>query len=572
MLILKNIRFKNFLAFGNQFTEIDFLRNPTTMMIGKSGGGKSTMADALCFVLFGKPFRPVPKGKLVNTVNNKDCLVEIDLEIDSTPYKIRRGMKPDVFEIYKGDDLINQDAKVRDYQKWLEENVVKMNFKTCVQTVILGYANYTPFMELNAAERRAIVDQILGIDVFTKMNVVVSQRLKNIRIELTIIDKEIDILRSSVETSKQLVMKVKSQDEDAMQAMHDEIASLDLQVSQLMEQRGKFQSEAQDLSKAVEDLAAINLSITEMRQQLSRFRTLIEQNSQLQAFMENNDVCMTCHQHIDSNHKSHICSEAEAKNDELKTKAQPIHSGLTANLALVEEKARQHQQLNTIERSIARADEQINQILKQKQQIQLKLSSTEHNDESVLSMMATKVLEQIDKLKELDKKKQSMIDQRHYYEIHQAMLRDDGIKAQIVNQYIPELNKLINEYLDKMGFHMRFELNSEFEEKILSRFRDSLSYYSLSEGQKSRLSLAITLAWRKLAEIRNSSRCNVIILDEVLDANLAASDIESVWGIVEEITQESNVFIISHRPDALYDRVRSIINVELRGNFSEFVK
>jgi DNA repair exonuclease SbcCD ATPase subunit len=538
------------------------------MIIGQSGHGKSTIVDALCFVLYGQPFRKVNKGALVNTVNNKACRVELSLETEEAKYVVVRGMKPDVFTIHRNDQLVEQEAASKDYQKWLEMNVLKMNMKTFIQIVILGYANHTPFMEMNASQRRTMVDEILGLDVFTKMNVILSAKAKELKNDITIIERETELMKSSLNELKSTVMKIHSQDKEKSVLIEAEIAELNAIIQREQSEADTINAAIAEKLPLVQELASMNTKSRNYTSVISKLEANIDNIEKDIKFFKDHDNCATCLQPITIEHKTSIITkksnEVQTFSDGMK-KAGEIAKSLNEKILAINVIANE---ISQFERQLYQKTTNISAALKDITSKQKQIQSLQESDGSIASELSKKVLQIVNDIQEKTKNREYMVQTRYLYEVSQVLLKDDGIKAQIIKEYIPALNQMVNEYLDQMNFHLKFELNEEFDEKILSRFRDNLTFYSLSQGEQSRLNLAMTLAWRRLAEMRNSASVNILFLDEMLDSAISAADIESVWKLIESMSTKTNIFVISHQPNSLYDKIHSVIEVKKSGNFS----
>lgn len=571
MLTLKTMEFKNFISYGDQPTKIDFQRNRSTMIVGQSGHGKSVLVDALCFVLFGQPFRKINKGALCNTINKKALLVTLELACDGINYTVKRGQKPDVFLIYKEGILIEQEAAQKDQQKWLETNVIKMNIKTFVQIVILGKANHVAFMEMTAAQRRTMVDEILGLDVFTKMNVILGSKMKELKNDLVIAEREIELMKSSLTELKTTVMKIHSQDKEKEKLIQAEIDELNNIIQ-------REQNEADVIDKAIKEKAPLIAELNNLNKKsrdyadvISKLNNNIERTEVEIKFFNDHDNCSTCQQSITNEHKESIITKNKSTidgfNDALE-KASSISKSIVEKLNNINNISTE---ISSLERQLFQKTTNISAALKDITSKQKQIKTLQESDGSLASELSKKVLNIVNDIQVKTSIREEMIQTKYLYDISQVLLKDDGIKAQIIKEYIPALNKMVNEYLDQMNFHLKFELDEAFDEKILSRFRDNLTFYSLSQGEQSRLNLAITLAWRRLAELRNSAKVNILFLDEMLDSAISAADIESVWKLIESISEKTNIWVISHQSNALFDKVHSVMTVQKRGNFSSIV-
>lgn len=568
MIILETIQFKNLLSFGNAETTIDLRKDRSTMVIGKSGNGKSTIVEAICFALYGMPFRKIPKGKLVNTVNNKDCRVALTLSTPEAGYRIVRGIKPDIFEIYRNGELVEQQAASRDYQKWLESNVLKMNMKTFVQIVILGYANHTPFMEMTASQRRTMVDEILGLDVFTKMGVLLNAKVKELKNDLVLAEREIELMKSSLVDLKSTVVKLHSQDKEKEKIILAEIEELNKIIQHEQEDADKLNAAISEKLPLVSELSNLQSKLKSYESVISKLESNVERLRIESSFFETNTSCSTCKQPITDEHKKSIVTELKSKEEELLgalTKASAITREISESIREIN---RHSVEISALERQLYQKTTNITMALRDITSKQASIKTLQNSDSSLTAELSKKVLETVNLIQDKTSFREELIQSRYLYDVAQTLLKDDGIKAQIIKEYIPALNRMVNEYLDQMGFHLKFELNEEFDEKILSRFRDTLTFHCLSQGEQSRLNFALSLAWRRLAELRNSAKVNIIFLDEMLDKAISAADAASVWMLVDKLSTESNIWIISHQPDMLSQKVNRIFVVNKHGNFS----
>ena len=570
MIIFKTIRWKNFLSTGNQFTEIKLDRSPNTLIVGENGGGKSTMLDALCFSLFGKPFRNINKPQLVNSINKKQLLVEVEFQTGRKSYKIVRGIKPNLFEIYVDGDLINQDAAARDYQKYLEESILKLNYKSFTQIVILGSASFTPFMQLPSGTRREIIEDLLDIQIFTTMNVVLRDKMNTLKDQIQDADSKLEVLKQKASIQKEYVETLEANKEKRVDEIKSRITECDTSIAALQKT-----VEFLEHDKALqEDARAALGDLTAKQKKLESFKTKF--SSQLRdiekeiSFYETTEDCPTCKQGISHEHKSSLV-------DERKDKMQSLNEGMAK---LSEEFERLQELLEkdqAISREIAEFNQKIlsnnNEIIVQQRLIQalnLELSdiTTKTGDieteKTKLKAYAKEVLAQ-------NEEKAKLNEEKHYMDAVSTLLKDTGIKTKIIRQYLPVINKLVNKYLQAMDFFVQFNLDEKFDETIKSRHRDDFSYASFSEGEKQRIDLALLFTWRTIAKMKNSVATNLLILDEVFDSSLDNNGTDYVMSLLDTLGEDTNVFVISHKGDQLFDKFRSLIKFEKKNNYSEMV-
>ena len=568
MIYFKKIRYKNILSTGNQFTEINLCKHNSTLIIGENGAGKSTLLDALCYVLYGKPFRKINKPQLLNSINQKNLIVEVEFTIGKREYKIVRGMKPNVFEIYQDDTLLNQNAEAKDYQQFLEASILKLNFKSFSQIVILGSASFVPFMQLQAAHRREIIEDLLDIEIFSIMNNLLKDKLFINKAKLTDIDHRIDLAEQKIDIVKKHVASLVSNNKDLVNIKKDKIKELGKNVRKVTIQVDATSKEVNELLEKIQDQEKVEKKIIEFNKldvQLSQKQ--IKFNQEIK-FFEDHDNCPTCKQSIEDGHKHKLVTGIETKQQEVVQAIEKLvqQQQRTADrlkaIQLVQIEINEKQKLlnelnievSTNNKLIAALEEEIKSINSNTKQI-------DTNNKEIEVAKAELKAEQ-DAKEELVKDKQVM-------EIAATLLKDTGIKTKIIKQYVPIINKLINKYLAAMDFFVNFELNENFEEKIKSRFRDEFSYESFSEGEKLRIDLALLFTWRAIAKLRNSASTNLLIMDEVFDSSLDNSGTEEFLKILNGLAGDTNVFIISHKGDQLFEKFEHVIKFVKHKNFSK---
>jgi DNA repair exonuclease SbcCD ATPase subunit len=570
MIKFKVIRWQNFLSTGAQFTEVKFNKSPTTLIIGENGAGKSTILDALCFALFNKPFRNINKPQLVNSINGKNMLVEVEFTIGSKEYKISRGGKPTVFEIYLNGELLNQDAAARDYQKYLEDQVLKLNYKSFTQIVILGSASFTPFMQLPAAHRREVIEDLLDIKIFTVMNTVLKDKASDIKVKITDLENKIDLGKSKVKIQQDYIKTLEEDKQKKVEDVQKRISESNAEIAQLQRSVEEENSGASLLQSSIVDNSEKRTKRTELDALLRKLSERIKTQEKHVSFYDEHDVCPTCNQALEAEVKENAKAAHTHKIGEIETAVQTLTEQLDAiearldEIALVEEKIAEHKSaiisLNT-------------RIIASQSYIQ-KLNQ----DIPTAGADVSKLAEEQSKLKAIAKEvvvhseaKSALVEERHYLEIASVLLKDTGIKTKIIKQYLPVINKLVNKYLQAMDFFISFEIDEAFNEKIKSRHRDEFSYASFSEGEKAKIDLALLFTWRTIARMKNSASTNLLMLDEVFDGSLDINGTDFVMTILNTIGEDNNIFIISHK-DALFDKFRSVIKFEKHQNFSRIAK
>jgi DNA repair exonuclease SbcCD ATPase subunit len=570
MINFAALRWKNLLSTGNQFTEIKLNRSPSTLIIGENGGGKSTMLDALCFVLFNKPFRNINKPQLVNSINKKNMLIEIEFQTGRKSYKIVRGIKPNVFEIYVDGELINQDAAARDYQKYLEESILKMNYKSFTQIVILGSASFTPFMQLPAFTRREIIEDILDIQIFTTMNSVLKDTLIEIKDKLTAADSRLEVLKQKATLQKEYVDTLEANKEKRSDEIQSRIFFGERAIIQFQSLVATLEGEKithEDASAALGDLTSKQKKLDQFK---TKFSTQLRDLQKEVAFYEGTDECPTCRQGIAHDHKETIVSSRQEKIQELSSGMEKLQKEFTKLEELIAENDVLSEQISGLNKEIITHN---NEIIVQQRLIQA--LNLELND------IATKTADidgEKDKLKTFAKdvlaqnsEKANLNEEKHYMDAVSTLLKDTGIKTKIIRQYLPVINKLVNKYLTAMDFFVQFNLDEKFDETIKSRHRDDFSYASFSEGEKQRIDLALLFTWRTIAKMKNSVATNLLILDEVFDSSLDNNGTDYVMALLDTLGEETNTFVISHKGDQLFDKFRSLIKFEKKNNYSEMV-
>lgn len=568
-LIFKTIRWKNFLSTGNSFTEIKLDKFKTTLIVGENGCGKSTLLDALTFALFNKPFRKINKPQLINSINKKDMLVEVEFDINKIPYSIRRGMKPNIFEIYKNGVLLNQSADNRDHQEILEKQILKSVFKTFCQVVILGSASFVPFMQLPANQRREIIEDLLDLQVFSTMNILLKDRINvnytniiNSEANKNSLNTQIKLIKNHIEVLKESSNKI-------LNEKMDRIKHTNKLVTESLEQTTALKKKISDLKENLTDSEKLTKELNKIIQYEGKLNDKIKKLNNEITFYHSNDNCPTCRQNIENTFKCEIVSDRTLKLDET-----------TKGLELLKEK---YENVNKKLKDMSEIQIVINDLNLQLSALNTKISSwneyiselnqeIENHKKSDVSTTSANDLKNIEKqLKQAEKEYAQLIDDREVLSTMQVLLKDGGIKSKIIKQYVPVMNKLINKYLQAMGFYVNFELNEQFEETIKSRYRDEFSYASFSEGEKMRINIAILFAWRSISKLRNSINTNLLIMDEIFDGSLDTDGIDEFVKILETLTQDTNTFIISHKTDQMLDKFDNVMKFNKVQNFSRLV-
>ena len=571
MILFSKIRWKNILSTGDVWTEVNFQKSRSTLIVGENGAGKSTILDAICFALFAKPFRKINKSQLINSINKKGMLVEIEFSIGSKQYLIRRGQKPNVFDIIVDGNMLNQTSDVREYQEMLEKNILKLNFKSFSQIVMLGSASFTPFMQLPAAHRREIIEDLLDIQIFSTMNSILKEKVQLNKEEITSVNYEMKLLAEKIELQKRLA-------ESMFQNNEAVIAEKTVQATEV---GGNLQIALDALKELDDNILSIEGTIIDSDQvqaklkKIERLYDLAEAKekkieSEIE-FFNNNDDCPTCRQAI----------EQVFKYKSIEEKMDALNQLVTMKNDLVNQQQVVGSRIDEIDAVNDQLSEKRVTALSYRTQIQIY--------ENTLSLIKTEIeqlkqkgttigvdSEEMDALKRSLKSnvntKEELLKDKAVLDVAAVLLKDSGVKTKIIKQYIPVINKLVNKYLAAMDFFVNFDLNENFEETIKSRHRDDFSYESFSEGEKMRIDLALLFTWRSISKLRNSASTNLLIMDEVFDSSLDNSGTEEFLKIINTLTADTNLFIISHKGDQLFDKFHSVIKFQKVKNFSQMVK
>jgi len=571
VILFQYVKWKNFLSTGNFFTEVSLDKSPNTLIIGKNGSGKSTILDALTFALFGKPYRKINKPNLLNSINEKDCIVEIGFMIGSKKYKVIRGMKPNIFEIYVDGALLNQSAASKDYQEILEKNILKLNFKSFTQIVILGSASFTPFMQLSAADRRLIIEDLLDIQIFSAMNVLVKQKLVDIKNDGTNVKHGMELTAEKIKLHRQNLEENRKHNQDEITKKRNDIAESESQISKLLKNIELIQKHIDSLSSKITDKISLDKKAKKLIQLESKIETNIKKNEKDIAFYNDNDSCPTCKQELEKTFKSTQIKERKGKLKtqqnglkEIQTEIDKANERL-AEIQSINKNITQHNseivRLNT---SLTETNKYVGKLNKEIESLSQRKTSLDNEGEKLNVLKS--------ELNALIAKQESLSTEKHYYDFAASLLKDTGIKTKIIKQYLPIMNKLINKYLTALDSFINFNLNESFEEVIKSRHRDAFSYHNFSEGEKLRIDLAILFTWRQIAKMKNSTNTNLLILDEIFDSSLDTGGTDEFLKLMNSMGNETNLFVISHKGDQLFDKFRAVIKFDKKANFSRISK
>lgn len=567
MILFQKIRYKNFLSTGNNFTEIDFLRSKTTLVVGQNGAGKSTMLDALSFALFGKPHRSITKPQLVNSVNGKQCVVEVEFMVGAAQFKIVRGIKPGIFEIWKNGEMINQSSHAKEYQRILETNILKINHKSFHQVVVLGSSSFIPFMQLNPHNRRLVIEELLDIGVFSKMNQILKEEINVIKDSLKEISYTIDLTKNKVETQKKYISDVSTLTEENRRNYEHRIDEAQNNIDELQAKNSELSLGLDEsIREAEEELSTLHDKRQTLMLRGQDLQTQSKEVAKRAMFFEENEVCSVCDQAITDSHKHGILDAAKSEAKSLQSQRRKVGEDGTKVEEEINETSSVLQSLRSKVSQLGENNREITAFQKQIQEYQLHLEKDVGAD---LEKANTDLLEIKNELSNLQDKKIGINDSYTYKLAIAEMLKDTGIKTKIIKQYLPVMNQLINQYLQILDFYVHFDLDEEFHETIRSRHRDDFSYDSFSEGEKQRIDLALLFTWRQIAKMKNSVSTNLLILDETFDSSLDDAGVENLLKILYTLDDNTNVFIISHKGEILDGKFDSKIEFKKERNFSQ---
>ena len=566
MIVFSKLRYKNFLSTGNTFTEINLSETSSTLVVGQNGSGKSTMLDALSFALFGKAHRNVNKPQLVNTVNNKDCLVEVEFSALGQQFKIVRGIKPAKFEIWQDGTMINQDSHAKEYQKVLEQNILKLNHKSFHQIVVLGSSSFIPFMQLPAQHRRDVIEDLLDINVFSKMNTVLKEKIATLKDSIRENDYSLELNKTKIDAQLNHIFELEKISETAKDKLESELTEQQAELARLEELvEGYTDTRLREIEKL---LYVSKKKLTEMQKFDFQFESKLKKFDKDIAFYEDNDTCPTCDQEITVDTKNRKIKETSESRQEIEDASVTLgfeiissQKEIADNENLLSEETSKFQDVEVYRRDIKRTQERI-------RSLQCDLSQGGQDLDSLQTAKST--LEDLRRSREeIVQRKMDLAEEREYNNVITELLKDSGIKTKIIKQYLPVINKLTNQYLQVLDFYVHFDLDEGFNETIRSRHRDAFSYSSFSEGEKQRIDLALLFTWRQIAKMKNSVATNLLILDETFDSSLDADGVENLLKILDTLDNDTNVFIISHKGELLDNKFDRKIEFVKDKNFSK---
>lgn len=570
MIIFNTIKWKNFLSTGNQFTEIQLDTHHSTLIQGSNGAGKSTILDALCFVLFNKPFRKINKPQLVNSINEKECVVQVEFTISGVVWNVIRGIKPNKFEIYKNDVLVDQTAAASDQQKWLEQNVLKMNYKSFTQVVILGSSTFVPFMQLTPAHRREVIEDILDIQIFSTMNVLLKDRLRQIQEQQKECGYELKSASDKLKMQEEYIRNSQITNEGEIELKHKEIATLEEEIFEIKRYINILETENLDIHTEITDFENVSNRI----RNINELKFKIQHNNSTACkdldFFHNNDTCPTCTQLIEKTFKDRKISDLSSKTEEYEQALLQLQSQHVTLDKRYTEIQRQQEKLKRNHAEIAHQNSLI--AINEKSMSKIHSEIQRLSESPDIAKMQGKLEAYQEEYSDIEKRCAEVSKQKTEHEVIANLLKDNGIKAQIIKKYIPNMNRLINKHLTSMDFYVNFTLDEEFNEVIKSRYRDEFTYASFSEGEKQKIDLALLFTWREIANMKNSVSTNLLMLDEVFDSSLDASATEELMKILRNIDKKTNVFVISHKGEILVDKFDRNIKFDKVSDFSKIVE
>ena len=560
MILFKTIKYKNLLSTGNQYTEIDFTKNKTNLIVGTNGAGKSTVLDALCFSLFGRSFRRINKPQLVNSVNEKDCKVEVEFSIGKSDWKVIRGIKPAIFEIWKNNAILDQSSAALDQQKWLEQNVLKMNYKSFTQIVILGSSNFVPFMQLSAAHRREVIEDLLDIRIFSSMNTLIKEKIRQSKEEIKILDLKKESFLDKVKMQENFIEELENRGKENIQKKLYSISTLDKEVELFMRESAVLEEGIFEKQKEVEEYVGAGDKLRKFGTLKGKISQKVSTLTKEHKFFTENTVCPTCTQEIDDDFRINRINDAQNKAKELKSGYKELEE------AIKEEEGRERQ-FNTITKEILKLTNDISQNNIKISGYQRQIRDLENEVQTITKQLENRNTEHEklesfkDNLKITYDSLASKKDTVNYYDFSYSLLKDGGVKSKIIKKYLPLINQQVNRYLQMMDFYINFTLDQEFNETDQSPIHEDFSYSSFSEGEKQRIDLALLFTWREVARLKNSVNCNLMILDEIFDSSLDSTGTEEFLKIIRYVIKDANVFVISHKT-GLEDKFESVLRFE----------
>jgi len=570
MILFENIRWKNFLSTGNQYTEIAFNKSSTTLIVGTNGAGKSTVLDALTFSLFNKPFRRISKGQLTNSTNEKDCRVEVEFSLGGIKWKVVRGIKPNKFEIYRDGTLLDQSSSANDQQKWLEQNVIKMNYKSFTQIVILGSSTFVPFMQLTAPNRREVIEDLLDIKIFSSMNNLIKDKIRQIKEETRTLELKKESLNDKVEMQERFIDDVETRGKENIKDKESKIKTLGNEIDTHIEHNQIIQSNIDDLTKEQEVLIGARDKLAKLNNLKGKISQKVASVTKEHKFFTQNTVCPTCTQSIQEEFRINKIEDSQ-------TKAKELQSGYKELEEAIKNEQERESQFTALSKEITKLTHGISKNNTSVSGCQRQVGELESEIQTLTSQLENRNTEH-DKLETFKSNLQdtyeelvSRKDKIKYFNFTYGLLKDGGVKSKIITKYLPLINQQVNKYLQMMDFYINFKLNEEFNETIESPIHEDFSYASFSEGEKMRIDLALLFTWREVARFKNSVNTNLLIMDEVFDSSLDGMGTDEFLKIIRYVIKDTNIFVISHKPE-MHEKFESMIRFEKVKGFSRMVE
>jgi len=569
MILFEKVRWKNFLSTGNQFTEIDFLKHSTNLIIGTNGAGKSTVLDALTFSLFGKSFRKINKPQLINSVNEKDCVVEVEFSINGTQWKIQRGIKPAIFKIWRDDNLLDQSAAANDQQKWLEQNVLKMNYKSFTQIVILGSSTFVPFMQLTPSNRREVIEDLLDIRIFSSMNTVIKEKIRSVKETVKVLELKKESLLEKVQMQENFIEQIESKSQEDIAIKEKNIGYILNEENNLMNHGERLNEELVSLEKSLEKYSGATEKLRTLGNLKGKISNKVSTITKEHKFFTQNTVCPTCDQAIEETFRINRIKDAQ-------TKAKELQSGYKELEEAIKEEEERERQFLTLSKEITTLTHGISKNNTQIAGCQRQVRDLESEIQRITDNLANRNIEHEkltsfkDNLKTTYDELAQHKDTINYYDFSYSLLKDGGVKTKIIKKYLPLINQQVNRYLQLMDFYINFSLDEEFSETVQSPIHEDFSYSSFSEGEKMRIDLALLFTWREVARMKNSVNTNLLIMDEVFDSSLDGVGTEDFLKIIRFIIKDANVFVISHK-ESLHDKFDDVKRFDKVKGFSRIV-
>jgi len=570
MIVFETIRWKNFLSTGDQWTDINFTDSNATLIVGSNGAGKSTMLDALCFGLFNKPFRKINRGQLVNSINEKGLKVEVCFSIGRDDYRVFRTIKPNSFEVYKNNKLVDQEAAAKDTQKYLEQSVLKLNYKSFTQVVILGSSTFVPFMQLTAPHRREVIEDLLDIKIFSNMNLLLKDRVRNVFTQSKDCNHLLSIAEERVNSQEKLIKSLREVNSTRRKEKQAKIISNKAEIDTIESQRDTEEIALKTLEKDISGTGESKSLLSNLKQKQSDINSELKRVSKQMKFFKTHDNCPTCNQNITPKFKEKKISTYTTQGQELSKAFKDEQNAIDEVIETIEKADELSMKCHEMRSDISQMDRSINRLGKDNNQLETELIELQTNTPNIKkeNVILKDLKEEFDKTSSECSKVNQTLDE---FQIVSNLLKDSGIKKQIIKKYVPVFNNLINKYLHSMDFFVNFTLDEEFNEVLKSRFRDEFSYSSFSEGEKQKIDLALLFTWREVARMKNSAATNLLILDEVFDSSLDASATNELLGILRGLGIGTNLFVISHKGDILADKFMRTLRFEKINDFSKMM-